>query len=192
MSVTHWLHSLYGNAAPLTPERLFDAALRNGYEVAMNSRHYGSIEPGMPADFVVFDYDAMAYDVIEGMVEELDVLLTRATRNHVKHVFVNGRPIVQNGGTAGLDLVALEQELLALAHAAGSAMRALRPIMQRSQGTFRAFYESTATSPAIMRPPHPRLIKCQSAGRIERISTAVETAAQQVTLGDGRPVHAEL
>jgi cytosine/adenosine deaminase-related metal-dependent hydrolase len=142
MRVTHWLHSLHENPAPLTPERLFDAALRNGHEVAMSSRHYGSIEPGMPADFVILDYDSMAYDVIEGMVEELDVLLTRATRNHVKHVFVNGRPIVQNGGTAGLDLAALERELLMQAHAAAPAMRALQPIMERSQETLRAFYES--------------------------------------------------
>ena len=94
MRVTHWLHSLDGNSAPLTPERLFDAALQNGFEVAMNSQNYGSIAPDMPADFVIVDYDAMAHDIIDGMVDELDVLLTRATRNHVRHLFVNGRQIL--------------------------------------------------------------------------------------------------
>jgi 5-methylthioadenosine/S-adenosylhomocysteine deaminase len=142
MRVTHWLHSLDGNSASLTPEILFDAALRNGFEVAMNSRLHGSIEPGMPADFVVLDYDRMAYDGIEGMVEELDVLLTRETRNHVRHVYVNGRRIADNGRTANVDLEARERELLAQVHAAGPAMRALRPVIERSQETLRAFYAS--------------------------------------------------
>ncbi|MGH7249198.1 MAG: amidohydrolase family protein, partial [Pseudomonadota bacterium] len=142
MRVTHWLHSLDGNPAPVTVERLFEAALRNGFEVAMNSRNYGSIEPGMPADFVVLDYDAMAHDCIEGMVEELDVLLTRATRNHVRHVFVDGRQIVEGGRTVNFDLGAHEGELFAQVHAAGPAMRALRPVIERSQETLRAFYAS--------------------------------------------------
>jgi cytosine/adenosine deaminase-related metal-dependent hydrolase len=140
--VTHWLHSLDGNDAPLTPERLFDAVLRNGFEVAMNSRQYGAIEPGMPADFIVLDYNAMAHDCIAGMVDEIDVLLTRATRNHVRQVFVNGQQIVRDGRTAKVDLEALEQELLKQVHAAGPAMRALRPVMERSQETLRAFYAS--------------------------------------------------
>jgi 5-methylthioadenosine/S-adenosylhomocysteine deaminase len=142
MRVTHWLHSLNENTAPLTPARLFEAALCNGYEAAMNSRHYGAIEPGMPADFVVLDHDAMAYDCIDGMVDELDVVLTRATRNHVRHVFVNGRRIVENGETTGFDLAAVERELLAQVHAAGPAMRALRPVLENSQQTLRAFYAS--------------------------------------------------
>lgn len=142
MRVTHWLHSLDGNDAPLTPERLFDAALRNGFESAMNSRQYGAIEPGMPGDFIVLDYAAMAYDCIDGMVDELDVLLTRATRNHVCQVFVDGQQIVRDGRTTKVDLEALEQELLEQARAAGPAMRKLRPIMERSQETLRAFYAS--------------------------------------------------
>jgi cytosine/adenosine deaminase-related metal-dependent hydrolase len=142
MRVTHWLHSLEGNAAPLTPELLFEAALRNGFEVAMNSRDYGSIEPDRPADFAVLDYDAMAYDVIEGMVGELDVLLTRSTRNHVRDLFVDGRQILQDGRPQGIDLDSMERELLARAHAQGASMRALRPVMERSQATLGEFYRS--------------------------------------------------
>ncbi len=142
MRVTHWLHSLEDNTAPLTPALLFEAALRNGFEVAMNSRDYGAIAPDMPADFVLLDYDAMAYDVIDGMVGELDVLLTRSTRNHVRDVFVNGRAIVQAGRPQGIDLDGMEKELLAQAHAQGASMRALRPVMERSQSTLAEFYRS--------------------------------------------------
>jgi hypothetical protein len=35
------------------------------------SEKYGSVEPDMPADLVVLDYDAMAHDVIDGMVDEM-------------------------------------------------------------------------------------------------------------------------
>jgi cytosine/adenosine deaminase-related metal-dependent hydrolase len=143
MRVTHWLHSLNDSPAPLTPKRLFEAALRDSFEVAMNSQNYGSIEPGMPADFVIIDYDAMAHDVIDGMVEELDVLLTRATRKHVRQVFVNGRQILHDGRPTTVDLEAMERELLAQARAAGPSMRSLRPIMERSQEALRSFYTST-------------------------------------------------
>jgi cytosine/adenosine deaminase-related metal-dependent hydrolase len=142
MRVTHWLHSLDGNPAPLTPELLFDAALRNGFAVAMNSEKYGTVEPDMPADLVVLDYDAMSHDVIDGMIDEIDAVLTRCTRNHVRHVFVGGRQIVKDGCAVGVDLEAIENELLAQARAAGASMRALRPVMERSQATLRAFYSS--------------------------------------------------
>ncbi|MSP31704.1 MAG: hypothetical protein EXR03_02630 [Pseudolabrys sp.] len=148
MRVTHWLHSLHGNPAPLTPERLFQAGLRNGFEVAMNSRDYGVIEPGKPADLVVLDYDAMSHDVIEGVVEEIEVLLTRATRAHVRHLVVNGRQVLQDGRTLGVDLEAIEEELLAQARAAGPELRALQPIIERSQNTLKKFYASGGHMPS--------------------------------------------
>jgi cytosine/adenosine deaminase-related metal-dependent hydrolase len=142
MRVTHWLHSLDGNSAPLTPQLLFESALRNGFEVAMNNKNYGSVEYEMPADLVVLDYDAMSHDIIGGMVTELDVMLTRSTRDHVRHLFVDGHQIVKDGQTVGLDLDGIERELLKQARAAGPAMRALQPVIERSQDTLKSFYAS--------------------------------------------------
>jgi hypothetical protein len=76
------------------------------------------------------------------MIDEIDAVLTRCTRNHVRHVFVGGRQIVKDGCAVGVDLEAIENELLAQARAAGASMRALRPVMERSQATLRAFYSS--------------------------------------------------
>ena len=108
----------------------------------MNSREYGTVSPGMPADLVIIDYDLMSRDIIDGMVDELDVLLTRATARQVRQLIVDGRQVVKDGHAAAVDLDALEKELLAQAHATGPAMRALRPVMQRSQETLREFYRS--------------------------------------------------
>lgn len=96
----------------------------------------------MPADFVVIDYEAMSYDIIDGMVDELDVLLTRCTRAYVRDLFVNGRHVLKDRRMPAIDLEGMERELLAQAHAEGSSMRALRPVMERSQATLREFYQS--------------------------------------------------
>lgn len=131
MRVTHWLHSLHDSLVRLTPKCLFEAGLCNGFEVAMNSRDYGVIEGGMPADLVVLDYDDMSHDIIDGMVEETDVLLTRATRAHVRQLIMNGREALRDGRAIRVDLDAIEKELLAQTQAAGPEMRALRPVIER-------------------------------------------------------------
>ncbi|MDC7784371.1 hypothetical protein PQJ75_06445 [Rhodoplanes sp. TEM] len=142
MRVTHWLHALTGNAAPLTPALLFEAALRTGFTVATGRDDYGEIAPGLPADIVLLDWEAMAGDVIDGMVEETDVVLTRATRRHVRGLIVDGREVVRDGRVPGVDLENLERELLAQVRAAGPSMRALAPTIARSQATLHDFYGS--------------------------------------------------
>ncbi|RAI44124.1 amidohydrolase family protein [Rhodoplanes roseus] len=142
MRVTHWLHSLTGNASPLTPALLFEAALATGFEIATGRRDYGSLTPEKPADIVVLDYGAMASDVIDGMVDETEVVLTRATRRHVRGLFVDGREVVRDGRVLGVDLDDLERDLLAQLRAAAPLMRALQPVIARSQATLRAFYET--------------------------------------------------
>jgi cytosine/adenosine deaminase-related metal-dependent hydrolase len=96
----------------------------------------------MPADLVVLDYEAMAYDVIEGMADEQDVLLTRANNRHIRHVFVAGRQIVRDGRVLGIDMEEVEREVLAQARAAGARMRELKPVMDRSIATLDNFYRS--------------------------------------------------
>lgn len=140
MRVMNWLHSLDQSPAPLTPALLFEAAHRNGFRACTGREDYGSIAPGMPADLLVLDWDAMSHDLIDDMQDEMDVLLTRTTTRHVRHLFVAGRQVVRDGVVLGADMPAVEREVLAQARAGGERMRALRPIMQRSQATLDAFY----------------------------------------------------
>jgi len=78
----------------------------------------GVIEPGMAADLLLLDYDSMAAGVLEGAASELDVVLARGRKEHVRAVVVAGRRIVDNGVVCSVDLAALEAELLAQARAA--------------------------------------------------------------------------
>lgn len=140
MRVGHWLFSLDQSPAPLSSQLLFDGWHRNGFRAVNNRDGYGEIAAGAPGDVVVLDYDAMAYDVIDGMADPLEVMLTRATTGHVKNVYVAGREIVRDGCVLGVDLEALERDVVKNARAQGNHMRALKPVLERSQATLRAFY----------------------------------------------------
>ncbi|MET0314169.1 MAG: amidohydrolase family protein [Hansschlegelia sp.] len=70
----------------------------------------GSLGPGAPADFVVFDLDALDRDAIME-VDPLDLLFARGTAAHVRDVVVRGRRIVADGRVTGVDLPAVETEL---------------------------------------------------------------------------------
>jgi cytosine/adenosine deaminase-related metal-dependent hydrolase len=140
--ITHWLHSTSYADHPLTPARLFDAVHRTGFRIANNTDGYGSIEPGAPADIVLLDYEAMAYDAMHGMVDETDLLLTRACNRFVDRVYVAGREIVRGGKALGIDLEAAESELLARARKESRHMEAIRPVLKRSQATLESFFRS--------------------------------------------------
>jgi cytosine/adenosine deaminase-related metal-dependent hydrolase len=142
LRITYWLHSLTRAEQPLSPEKLFDAALRSGFRIVNNVQDYGRIEEGAPADLVVLDYNAMAYDHLDGFTDEFDLLVTRAANRFVKRVYVAGREIVRDGKLLGIDLDAAEKELLMQVRASRQHMEDIRPVLQRSQKTLEAFFRS--------------------------------------------------
>ena len=140
--ISHWLHSMSYAAHPLTPAKLFDAAHRVGHRIANGVDGFGRVEPGAPADLVLLDYDALAHDAMEGMADELDMVLTRACNRYVARVYVAGREIVRDGKVLGIDLDAAEAELLAQARAQRDHMERIRPVLARSQATLGAFFKA--------------------------------------------------
>jgi cytosine/adenosine deaminase-related metal-dependent hydrolase len=142
LRITYWLHSLTRTEQPLSPGKLFDAALRSGFRIVNNIQDYGRVEKGAAADLVVLDYNAMAYDELDGFTDEFDVLVTRAANRFVAHVYVAGREIVRDGKLLGIDLEAAEKELLMQARASRQHMQDIRPVLQRSQKTIEAFFRS--------------------------------------------------
>jgi cytosine/adenosine deaminase-related metal-dependent hydrolase len=144
LRITHWLHSPSYAAHPLTPAKLFEAALKTGFRITNNVDGYGAVEPGAPADLVLLDYDAMAYDAVEGMIDELDMVLTRACNRFVERVYVAGREIVRDGKVLGIDMEAIEKEVLAQVRAGRRYMETIRPVLARSQATLEGFFRSGA------------------------------------------------
>lgn len=72
--------------------------------------------------------------MIEGLVDEAEVVLTRATKAHVREVWVGGRRIVAEGRVTGVDLPAAERELAQQARAGREKMLAMQPMLKRHQG----------------------------------------------------------
>jgi cytosine/adenosine deaminase-related metal-dependent hydrolase len=142
MRIGHWMHSLDQSQAPLTVGRLFQGWHANGFRGINNQAGYGAVAPGAPADLVVLDYDAMAYDVIDGMADERDVLLTRAGNRYIRSVIVAGREIVRDGEVLGVDLPEIEREIIAQARAATGRMGDLKPVLDRSKATLDAYYRA--------------------------------------------------
>jgi cytosine/adenosine deaminase-related metal-dependent hydrolase len=142
LRLDNWLFSPHDTDAPLTLELLFRGWHHNGFLAVNDRAGYGEIAPGAPADIVVLDYDAMAYDVIEGMIDPLDVFLTRASARYVKDVYVAGRQIVREGRVLGIDLPTIEREVVAQARANAEPMLSLKPVLNRSQATLNEFYQS--------------------------------------------------
>ena len=77
-----------------------------------------SIELGAPADLLILDWDRLSAELIEPEVPPLDLLLAKARQEHIKGLVVGGREVVRDGKVTGVDLPALEAELLAT-HAQG-------------------------------------------------------------------------
>ena len=142
LRIANWVFSPHASDAPLTESLLFEGWHRNGYLAVNGDAGYGTIAPGAPADVLVLDYDKLSYDVVDGMIEPLQVVLTRATAQHVKTLHVAGREIVREGRVLGVDLPAIEREVIAQTRAYADKMRGLKPVLERSQATLKLFYQS--------------------------------------------------
>jgi cytosine/adenosine deaminase-related metal-dependent hydrolase len=140
MRLANWVFSPHDTEAPLTTELLFDGWHSNGF-LAVNGRAgYGRVAPGAPADLLVLDYAQLSYDLIEDVIDPLEVVLTRATARHVKSLFVAGYEIVRNGKVTGVDLPAIEREVIAQARGNAARVKSLKPVVERSQVTLAKFY----------------------------------------------------
>ena len=73
-------------------------------------------------------------------VPPIELLLARARREHVKSLFVAGREVVRDGAVTGIDLPALENELLEQLRAAYADTGDIRAAMPEFKAATRAHY----------------------------------------------------
>ena len=124
----------------LPPARLFDAACRDGFRCIDGSDDYGEIVPGARADLVVLDYAAMTEDFLTAEQDAVDIVLTRATSRHVRHLLVAGRAVVGNGALIGLDLADAEREFMDRARRTAAIGSEESARFRRRRETVRAYY----------------------------------------------------
>jgi cytosine/adenosine deaminase-related metal-dependent hydrolase len=140
MRIANWVFSPHDTDAPLTTELLFEGWHKNGF-LAVNGRSgYGEVAPGAPGDLLVLDFAQLSYDLIDDVIDPLEVVLTRASARQVKSLYVAGREIVRDGKVTGVDLPAIEREVIAQARASSARIRALKPVTERSQAVLSKFY----------------------------------------------------
>ena len=80
--------------------------------------------------------------VIDGMLDELDLVLARGAARHVTSLIVAGREVVKDGEALGVDVDAIEAELTAQILAQKNNLLQQRRIVGTYQDTLRSYYPS--------------------------------------------------
>ena len=140
MRLGYVLHKGLGFETQMSRADLLRFGVQHGRFAITGERDGGVIAPGAPADILVLDWDRLSKDLIEPDVPPLDLLLGRARREHIKDVFVAGRRIVADGRVIGIDLPALEQELLARMIAGSDSTADVRAAMPELRAAIRGHY----------------------------------------------------
>lgn len=118
----------------------FNAAMRNGPWMMFGEEGFGAIETGAPADLLVLDHATLSADLIDGLIDEAELVLARACAGHVRALVVGGRAVVCDGAIAGLDLPAAEAELTEQLNCHAEAVRAGGALLASFQAALRRYY----------------------------------------------------
>ena len=119
---------------------VLSAATSAGFRAVDGSERDGAVKVAAPADLILFDWDRLGGDVVSSRTSEVDILLGRATRDHIFSVWAGGREIVREGRILGLDEPAAIAELHAQAVAGSNTANAFIPTLERYRAALRRFY----------------------------------------------------
>lgn len=131
-----WLHAGTDITPGWSVRGLWEAACDHGH--ASCGAPVPAIEVGAPADLALLDLATIQADAVTAEPPTLPFLLARARARHVQGLLVGGREVVRDGRLTGIDLTALEAELLAEARAAGPPIDP--GLVARHQDAIRQFY----------------------------------------------------
>ena len=110
-------NSLKRTPRALIPEQALEMATINGAK-ALRREDLGSLEPGKKADIVLLDLDAPRTQPIHDLISNI---VFSASSSQVRHVFVDGRHVVDDFKVKGIS----ERQLISSAEAATVEIRDL-------------------------------------------------------------------
>jgi cytosine/adenosine deaminase-related metal-dependent hydrolase len=114
LRLSYLLHAGTGFDLARTPRRrALQSAVGNGRFSVTNLKDDGSLRAGAPADLLLLDWTALNHDALRDDIDPVDLLFSRATARHVCELIVDGRSIVKQRRTTGIDYPAARQEIVA-------------------------------------------------------------------------------
>ncbi|HEY7244623.1 MAG TPA: amidohydrolase family protein [Xanthobacteraceae bacterium] len=140
MRLSYALHKGLGFEIRMSRAQLLGIVSANGRFAVTGEDDGGSVAPGAPADFLILDWERLVADAVEPEVPAIDLLLARASREHIRDLFVSGRKIVAGGEVISVDLAKLEQELLEQLRAALHSTADVRAALPELRNAIRAHY----------------------------------------------------
>jgi cytosine/adenosine deaminase-related metal-dependent hydrolase len=102
------------SSSRLTPAQIFRMATVNGARAAQFGGLIGQIQSGMQADLVLIDLDPLPDHVFETL-GVLQSILWMSKSSHVDTVLIGGQVVMRDGQLIGIDVEALEKEVLSQA-----------------------------------------------------------------------------
>jgi len=139
MRLAYAVHKASGFDIKLPRDTLLAFATENG-RYAVTGEGGSAVESGAPADLLVLDWDRLSAELIEPEVPPFDLLLAKARQEHITGLIVRGREVVREGRVTGVDLPALEAELLAAMRKAYPTTADVRAAMPELKSALRTHY----------------------------------------------------
>jgi cytosine/adenosine deaminase-related metal-dependent hydrolase len=137
-----FLHHGLGLDPGLDAGALLHAACDTGRRAVTGIDEPAALEPGRLADVLVLDRAAISRDLIAEALDDLPLVLARATSRHIRALYVAGRAVVSEGRLTGVDLPALENELHSTLRKGAAEFNGWQRTVLRMRGALTRFYAS--------------------------------------------------
>jgi len=139
MRLAYNVHKASGFDIRVSRDDLMNFASANGRFAVTGSNH-AQIAPSGPADLLVLDWKSLSAELIDPDVPPFDLVLAKGVKQHVKGLIVAGRDVVRDGEVVGVDLPALEAELLAMLRSRYPTTADVRAAMPELKTALRKHY----------------------------------------------------
>jgi cytosine/adenosine deaminase-related metal-dependent hydrolase len=113
MRLAHFLHQGWAFTTDVSRSAMLRMAFQNGRLSVTNTDDGGALAPGMPADILVLDWDAVDHERVRPDLDPQDMLFARSTMRHIHELIVAGRPVVRDGQVLNVDYPMMRDEMLA-------------------------------------------------------------------------------
>ena len=111
MRLAHLLHQGSAFTTDVGRAAMLRMAFQNGRLSVTNKDDGGALAPGMPADILVLDWDAVDHERLRAGPRSAAIMLfARSTMRHIHELIVAGRTVVRDGQVLGIDYPAMRDE----------------------------------------------------------------------------------